>query len=197
MAGWADLPTELLQKIALSPADASMLRGVCKTWKEGLEGAATTLQINGVSANLPYNLCARFPSLTALDIENCHRIHPAALMKLEPLPLASLTVSLPMTYFNKNRADSLMGLGLAELHLLTPNPDYYQSELLVDDQLWLLEGLPTKTMMLGYANVSNFGVAALRGMPIAKLDLSNCNITDSGLLAGLRGMPLSHLNLAK
>lgn len=195
MAGWADLPPELLQKIALTPADASMLRGVCKAWKEGLEGTATTLQINGFSG-LPSTLAARFPCLTALDLERCYIVSAIDLRNLEPLPLSSLTLGLPITLFSKRRADDLIALSLARLHLLSPDPEYYHREPLADDNLWLLKELPINTLMLGYANVSDCGIAALHGMPIAKLDLSNSNITDSGLLAGLRGMPLSYLSLA-
>lgn len=65
---WKDLPAELLLRVATSCGGVqNKMRGVCKDWKFGLEGAASQLRI--LSSGLPPDLGLRFTALSKLDLQ--------------------------------------------------------------------------------------------------------------------------------
>lgn len=199
MAGWAGLPSELLFKIQYcSSVD---LRGVCRTWKDGLEGGATSLTVRGPST--PMSLAQRFHSLANLDLSLCGLVTHEFLRSLEALPLSSLDLRVDISVLTAEIVDALrlvLPLGELRLHLKTP---WAGAELQVNQttniNMWLLEGLPVTHMTLVYTGISDLGLAAMRGLPIATLcihTLYRNTISDAGMLVGLQGMPLSTLDLS-
>lgn len=188
MAKWEGLPADLLLKIAGFCAYPTELLGVCKTWKEGLEGCTTSLK---VLPSLPPNLTARFHSLATLDLKRCYTVTPAALESLGPLPCVSLSLAVESEDLTPAMTAALRGLGLKRLLL----DGGWSDEQITDSQLWLLEGLPISVLRYCHMDISDFGLVALRGMPMTDLWLEG-SLSDAGLTIALRGMPLTILDLS-
>lgn len=188
MADWEGLPSELLLKIAgLCPNPAELL-GVCKTWKEGLEGCITSLE---VQPSLPLNLAARFPSLTFVDLKYCIGVTPEVLSQsLGALSKVTLSLNVVPEDITPAMAAALRALELHRLHVTSPFSNYIG--FYVDSTLSLLEGLPISKLELDNMRVSDNGMAALRGMPLVELWLGG-SFLDSGLAIALEGKALTSL----
>lgn len=80
---WEDRPPELLLKVATScHGIQNLMRGVCRTWKTGLEANSTKLAI--AESALPHTLPERFPFLTELDLTRVdHLVSSRHLRKLQ------------------------------------------------------------------------------------------------------------------
>lgn len=189
MADWERMPAELLLKISGFCSHPPAILGVCKAWKEGLEGVVTALKVKPA---LPLNLAARFQSLTTLDLKQCNSVTPAALKSLGGLPRFSLSLSIGPECPIAAIAETLRGIKLETL-LLSSTGHYGK---LPDAKFWLLEGLPVSVMKFHRMDVSDFGIAALRGMPLKDLWLGG-NFTDDGIVVGPRGMQLTDLDLSE
>lgn len=190
MSDWEGLPAELLLKIAGFCSHPTALLGVCKAWKVGLEGVVTSLRVKPI---LPLDLAARFHSLTALDLQECHNsVTPAALESLEDLRNVSLSLAVGAEILTPALMVALRKLNLKTL-LLFPNGTWAP---ITDAHFWLLEGLPVSVMNVSPMRISDFGMAALRGMPMVDIRLTG-TLTDAGLIAALQGMQLTELSLSE
>lgn len=140
---WGDLPTELLQKIAISyPGLQNLIRGVCKSWKTGLEANCTQLKISETA--LPPDLGVRFSSLAKLDLYFCMPdVTPRGLRALRALPsLSSLRLKFTEGQHTMEFLGALRGLSLKVLAL-----------------------------ELAAADITDASVAALRALNLSRVDL--------------------------
>lgn len=118
LSGWGDLPVELLLKIASSCPDLqNILRGVCQSWKAGLEANAIQLTISGSA--MPPNLGVRFSALAKLDLQGCDPgVTPRALRSLRDVAsLTNLALRLKVGGPTREMLEALHGLPLETLTL--------------------------------------------------------------------------------
>lgn len=113
---WKDLPPELLLKVATSCSGVqNQMRGVCQSWKTGLEACSTQLTIFGSA--LPTDLGARFTALSTLDLKGCTPgMTPRGLRSLRSLPsLAVLAMEMSAADITDASMAALLNLRLTRL----------------------------------------------------------------------------------
>lgn len=224
---WKDLPNDVVLKIAGSCGGLhNEVRGVCPAWKRAVEADAAALTI--INSALPPNLGVRFPAITKLNLQSCNPpLTPRDLRTLKrdlppttatltltatppeltgetlgllgSLPLASLTLKAAPEELTTELTNALRGLGarLPRLDLELAGERLH----FVDTHLRRLARLPIARLDLSGTDVSDSGLAVLRDLPLLRdLDLSGASkkkrsdFSDGGL-ERLRGLPLTSLNL--
>lgn len=205
MAGWLDLPPELLLKVAHASDGGRGMNGVSNSWKQGLESTCTKIILNGPA--LPQNLATRCPSLTALDLRSCSCVSALALQHLEPLHLNSLILKLDQNEFSTGSIGVLQALKArgSQTHLiLSMDPDFLVQSITNPVTLATLKSLELSALELPGLSFScpfylprpvfyNGVQVFLRGLPLIKLDFRSV-ARDVDLVA-LKGLPLTELSL--
>lgn len=206
---WSGLPSELLIKIAHSAAGTDGMRGVCRTWKAGLEELASKLSICG--PDLPLNLPGRFGLLTSLNLYQCELVSVEGLEALGDIPLQSLALRLKQPdLVTPELIHALRNLGLARLDLELGEKVCSSS---CDDEdaasrtswspppvfdLDLLEGLPVRHLEVRDVDTREDALEPLRDMPLTSLVLSgNSEAPKTDILELLGGKALSILDLSR
>lgn len=169
-AGWAQLPHELLEKIAGGRNEMKVMRLLSKSWWAGFEKSVTSLNIKSMAG--PSNGFAdRFPNLVSLDLGESF-MKEGELSKLSGLDsLRNLTLGLPPG---------------TRLPRAGPQP---LAATLTGAGLKLIQQLPlTRLNLAGCLQLKDDCLENLRGMPLASLDLAGCAGLTTCCLQLLQGM---------
>lgn len=109
---------------------------------------------------------------------------------LRGMPLTALTLSFEGRGKISNEGLAVLrGMALTDLCISG-------SELITDDMIGYLEGLPLVRLSLGDSNLTDVGLELLRGRPLKCLEIPGTQVTDTGL-EHLYGMPLASLDLGR
>lgn len=171
------IPLGLIGLVAvLGGPEMSVMRGVSKNWKTGYEESVKKIWIFSEGPAPTADFASRFPSLEILDIGSC------------PMPEAALSCISGLKHLstlNLGSFPSIEGMGRGEHPML--------AYVLSNASLEIVKGLPITSLDLSFCfRLSEKGLARLRGLKLARLELMGSRIRS---LEPLRGLPLTYLGL--
>lgn len=200
-SGWADLPTEIISKIASGQDVLKAMRLACSSWKTGFDESVVGLKYKTKKQDWVYtNPIRPFQPIDAVFIlppiaERYPLATNFALFAHWQVDLTGLQGS-NLKVVDLNGCSNLtpaMLSGLAGVPALG-SLDLSNSSV-TDAGLNTLLGLPLTTLnLISCRSISAEGLAAFHGMPLAKLNLNFCDLGESGFSA-LADLPLTKLGL--
>lgn len=211
------LPLDILAIVAQSSSWQTLqgmqnMRVVCKYWQQGFEMAITRLRIGKRSWHSGRNLirpptdgtfARRFPALTELDLGKCEMTEKQLVCLQGMTQLRSLVITDDVDeeegyFYGIGVCSELTGTGLQHLRgVPLTSVDLFGCGELTDVGLRNLRRMPITTLNLRCCKrLTNAGLRYLedKPMPLADLNLVNCDFSDEGLKA-LRDLPLTSLKL--
>lgn len=142
--------------------------------------------------------CLRSMPLTSLSLRGCISLSDTSLECLQKMPLTDLDLAV-CDWLSDEGLAHLRGLPITRLDLggfqVSADPGLNFTPESLSKTLGGVVML-TRRLSLGSNLVTDEGLAALRGMPLKTLSLSNCKWLRDEALHHLEGMPLSALDLA-